>query len=331
MMKESEIRPQNLFNRYLELSQQDIERFFRDKSKFVAVACPGCGSIKQEPGLEKFGFTYVLCSDCGTLYLSPRPSPDRLDEYYRDAESVKFWSTHFYKETAEARKEKMFRPRAELVGEWLSRSNLREEATFVDIGSGYGIFLEEVQKLNKFQVVMGIEPNPEMADICRKRGFPILQKPLEAVKDGEVQADFASAFEVLEHVFDPLIFLKSARRVLKSGGTLLFTTLTVSGFDIQVLWEHSKSVYPPHHINLISVKGMECLVERSGLELIELSTPGKLDVDILVNMLKENPALKIPRFISNLITASEEATLQEFQRFLSQNRLSSHLRVVAKA
>lgn len=330
-MKESEIRPKDLFNRYLELSQQDIERYFRDHSNFVVVGCPGCGSAQKEPGLEKLGFTYVLCKECGTLYLSPRPSPDHLEEYYRNAESVKFWSTHFYKETAEARREKMCRPRAELVAEWLSRSNLKEEPTFVDIGSGYGIFLEEVQKLNKFKVVMGIEPNPEMAEICRKRGFPILQKPLEAAKDGEVQADFASAFEVLEHVFDPLIFLTSARRVIKSGGTLLFTTLTVSGFDIQVLWEHSKSVYPPHHINLISVKGMQRLIERSGLKLIELSTPGQLDVDIVRNMLNEHRNLTLPRFISSLFKTSGEETLQEFQRFLSQNRLSSHLRVVAKA
>lgn len=331
MMKESEIRPQNLFNRYLELSQQDIERFFKDQSHFVAVNCPGCGSAQKEPGLEKLGFTYVLCKECGTLYLSPRPVQEDLDTYYRKADSVKFWSTHFYKETAEARREKMFRPRAELVAEWLNRSNPEEEATFVDIGSGYGIFLEEVQKLDKFQVVMGIEPNPEMAEICRKRGFPVLQKPLEAVKDGEAQADFVTAFEVLEHVYDPLNFLISARRILKPAGTLLFTTLTVSGFDIQVLWEHSKSVYPPHHINLISVKGTERLIERSGLKLIELSTPGQLDVDIVRNMLNEHRNLTLPRFISSLLKTSGEETLQGFQRFLSQNRLSSHLRVVAKA
>lgn len=330
-MKESEIRPKNLFNRYLELSQQDIERFFRDRSYFVSVACPGCGGTQTEPGFEKLGFTYALCTKCGTLYLSPRPPANHLDAYYRKAESVKFWSTHFYKETAEARREKMFHPRAQLVNEWLGRIGLSEKPIFVDIGSGYGIFLEEIQKLNKFQVVMGIEPNPEMAEICRKLGFPIFQKPLEAVMDGEVQGNFATAFEVLEHVFDPLIFLKSVRRVLKPDGTLLFTTLTVSGFDIQVLWEQSKSVYPPHHINLISVEGMRRLVERAGLQLIELSTPGQLDVDIVRNMVRENPNLPLPRFVYHLLKACSEDTLQEFQRFLSQNRLSSHILVIAKS
>lgn len=327
-MKEAEIRPQDLFNRYLELSRQDVERFFNDRSAFLPVDCPACGNARQLPGFEKFGFSYVLCATCGTLYLSPRPAADRLAEYYREAESVRFWSTHFYRETAEARREKIFRPRARLVGELLAEPQM--DAVFVDIGSGYGIFLKEIERLGKFHTIVGIEPNPELADICRQSGFEVIQKPIEAVQEGKVKASFATAFEVLEHVFDPLDFLKAARRLLKPKGTLLFTTLTVSGFDIQVLWEHSKSVYPPHHINLISVEGMEILVERAGFCLVELSTPGQLDLDIVANAVKENPNLPLPRFVSYLLNRYDEATRQAFQLFLSENRLSSHIRVVAE-
>ena len=67
----------------------------------------------------------------------------------------------------------------------------------------------------------------------------------------------------------------------------MFTTLTVSGFDIQVLWEKSKSVYPPHHINLFSIDGFRRLVERSGLNLVNLCTPVELDVDIVRNIYLE--------------------------------------------
>lgn len=328
-MKEEEIRPQQLYNQYLDISRQDIKRLFSDKTQFITVDCPACGCNRQGPGLEKYGFVYVTCIECGSLYLSPRPTADVLDSYYREAESVRFWSTHFYKETVEARREKIFRPRAQLVKELLARGASREAATFVDIGAGYGIFLEEIQRLGAFQTVMGIEPNPEMAKICRQHGFPIIQKTVEAVPVGEVQADFATAFEVLEHVFDPLYFLKVTQRLLKSGGMLLFTTLTVSGFDIQVLWEHSKSVYPPHHINLISVEGMQRLVERAGMQLVELSTPGQLDIDIVANISKENPSLLLPRFVSYLLSKRDEATWQALQHFLSANRLSSHIRVIA--
>jgi 2-polyprenyl-3-methyl-5-hydroxy-6-metoxy-1,4-benzoquinol methylase len=327
-MKESEIRPPDLFNRYLELSRLDTERFFADKANFVEVDCPACGCQEKMPGLKKQNFTYVLCGDCGTLYLSPRPDANQLDAFNCNSEAAKFWSTNFFKETAEARREKMFRPRAQLVNELLDNYQQQSCAEFVDVGSGYGIFLEEVKRLNRFGTVRGVEPNPDLADVCRRAGFPIVQKTVEDVSEGEVQADFATAFEVLEHVFEPLSFLRSVRRLLKPGGLLLFTTLTVSGFDIQVLWENSKSVYPPSHINLISVAGMELLVKRAGLRLIDLSTPGKLDVDIVANMLSENPNLKVPRFVSTLLEERNGVAREEFQSFLSRNRLSSHIRVV---
>jgi len=159
-MKESEIRPQQLFNRYLELAQKDIEIFFSDHSRFKEVDCPGCGSEQREAGLEKFKFKYMLCSDCGSLYLSPRPSVKMYERYYRESDSVRFWSTHFFKETAEARRQKIFRPRALLVAEWAKRCGAIPDdgGLFVDIGSGYGRVLDYLGNKG-FTRVFGLESN----------------------------------------------------------------------------------------------------------------------------------------------------------------------------
>jgi 2-polyprenyl-3-methyl-5-hydroxy-6-metoxy-1,4-benzoquinol methylase len=329
-MKESEIRPQKLFNQYLQLAKKDNEIFFSDHARFTEIPCPSCGNEKQMPGLEKFGFTYVLCTDCASLYLSPRPPAEMYDLYYREAESVKFWSTHFYKETAEARRKKIYRPRAEIVTELTNQYGLdsANDSLFADIGAGYGLFLEEVEKLNLFDRVIGIEPSPKMAQVCRERGFDVIQKYVGNTEDITAGASFATAFEVLEHVLDPLAFLSSAKRILRRGGLLMFTTLTVSGFDIQVLWEKSKSVYPPHHINLLSIDGFRRLVERSGLSLVHLCTPGALDVDIVRNICIENSDVNIPRFAASIINAPEKVRTK-FQSFLKANNLSSHIRIIA--
>ena len=328
-MKESDIRPRELFNQYLELARNDIDRFFADHSHFEAVACPGCGSQTCEPALVKLKFTYMLCAECGSLYLSPRPTVDMYKTYYQGAESVKFWSSHFFKETAEARRQAIFKPRAHLVAEWLKKIETpsQSDQLFVDIGSGYAIFLQEVQRLGLFAKIMGIEPEANLAQIGRDQGFTIIEKTLEAIDEGEISADFATAFEVLEHVFSPLEFLTSAGRILRPGGILMLTTLTVSGFDIQVLWEHSKSIYPPHHINLLSTRGMRELVARSDLQLVDLSTPGELDVDIVRNIQREKPDIQFPRFIASIIDAPAEVRTR-FQHFLKENELSSHIRVM---
>jgi len=109
----------------------------------------------------------------------------------------------------------------------------------------------------------------------------------------------------------------------------IFSTLTISGFDLGELWSNSKSVSPPNHLNLMSVSGLAALVKRCGLELVDLSTPGMLDVDILRNMLEENSEISISRFARQISQANE--TVQEkFQNFLQENRLSSHVVVVAR-
>jgi hypothetical protein len=170
-MKESDIRPQALFNRYLELSRQDIVRFFRDQSQFVELPCPACASECREPGLEKLGFRYMICKDCESLYLSPRPTAEMINKYYRESEAVKFWETHFFKETAEARRQKLFKPRACLAAKWADRAGIDRSATIVDVGSGYGIVLEEVTKLERFGQAVGIELAPNLASVCLGKGF----------------------------------------------------------------------------------------------------------------------------------------------------------------
>jgi SAM-dependent methyltransferase/ribosomal protein S27E len=330
-VKEQEIRPQQLFNRYLELSRQDVARYFADPSRFVLVPCPACGCAQQEAGLAKLGFIYVTCADCGSLYVSPRPCREAIDDYYRRGEAVKFWSTDFFRETAEARREKIFRPRAQLVANWASSSSSPESRrVFADVGSGYGIFLEEVARLGCFDEVVGIEPAPNLAEVCRRRGFRILEKPAETVAPEELRASFVSSFELLEHLYQPACFLAAIRDLLNPGGLLLFTTLTISGFDLQVLWENSKSIHPPHHLNLISVDGMERLLLGCGFELVELRTPGELDVDIVRNMLQENPNIPVSRFARSIALNPREEVRTSFQGFLKANRLSSHIRVVAR-
>ena len=328
-MKEEDIRPQALFNRFLELAERDVERFFSERSGFVCVPCPGCTSEEGDLAFEKHGFSYRLCGACGSLYVSPRPTPSMIDTYYREGESVRFWATDFFAQTAEARRERIFKPRARMIAEWAEREGL-EGTRFVDVGSGYGVLLEEVAALGTFDEIMGIEPSPPLADVCREKGFSVIEETLESCSLDPPRPAFATSFELLEHVYDPARFLTALRGLLAERGIFVFTTLTVSGFDIQVLWMESKSVYPPHHLNLLSIDGMTRLVERCGLEIRDLSTPGELDVDIVRNALAEDPDIPLSRFIRQIIETDKDEVRSGFQKFLKQNRLSSHIRLVVR-
>jgi 2-polyprenyl-3-methyl-5-hydroxy-6-metoxy-1,4-benzoquinol methylase len=329
-MKEYDIRPQKLFDEFLEVARSDIGKYFSNVSEFVEVGCPGCGSDDSKISFSKHGMHYRECVNCGSLFMSPRPTRAMIDSYYKNSASSKFWAERFFPETMEARREMIFKPRALIISNILQKMNPPKPWSIADIGSGYGIFLQELARLNFFQKIIAIEPSKELADTCRSKGFNVLQNTAEELSYDDLDVSFLTSFEVIEHLFSPVEFLTAAHRLLSSGGCIVFTTLTASGWDIQTLWEKSKSVSPPHHINLLTTEGLEFMVKRAGFEVVEISTPGKLDVDIVKNMMEENHLITHDKFANYLIRKRDSKTLEAFQKFLQENRLSSHAQVIAR-
>jgi SAM-dependent methyltransferase len=326
-MKEQDIRPADLFEKYLELSAHDAHAFFADRSRFRAVPCPGCDSDAAVPAFTKEGFDYVECRSCGTLFVSPRPDRSALDRFYGDSPSATYWAETFFPASMANRREKIFAPRVARVLELL---NGCEPRTVIDVGAGYGLFLEEYCRLRPDVRLLAIEPGRKLAKVCRAKGFETLERPVEDAALWAGAADLAVCFEVLEHVYSPIEFIESMARLLRPGGRILVSSLGVDGFDIQVLWERSRSVSPPHHLNFPSVSGFVRLFERAGLVDVSVLTPGRLDVDIVRNAVAEDPSIADGnRFVRLLLQKRSSAAHDAFQQFLAANALSSHVWVLA--
>ena len=69
---------------------KEIAETFFDREQFVKVKCPACNGEIFQPAFEKFGFQYVICDACGSLYTSPRPTYQMLEEYYQMSNSKKY-------------------------------------------------------------------------------------------------------------------------------------------------------------------------------------------------------------------------------------------------
>jgi SAM-dependent methyltransferase len=143
----------------------------------------------------------------------------------------------------------------------------------------------------------------------------------------EAKFDLAVSLELFEHLFSVDLFLEAVSKALRPEGYFIFSTLSMTGWDILVLRGHSNSVSPPHHINFLNPRSIELLAERNGWRVIDLFTPGELDVDIVVNFAKCNPSIELDRFAREILV-SDEKTQNAFQKFLADNRLSSHMWVV---
>lgn len=326
-MKEHEIRPEALLNRYLELSARDAAMCFGDMPR-LALACVACGGEKSTQEFEKNGFAYARCVDCGTLFQSPRPPIAAFEAFYRESESSKYWAEVFFPAVTEIRRERIFRPRVERLAGICAERGIKVER-LIDVGAGFGIFLEEwMARFPKVQA-LAVEPSSSLAQVCRTKGFDVVEDIVENVVGHNDSADLVACFEVLEHVYAPVDFVRVLKDLARPGGYVFISTLGIDGFDLQVLWEKSTQIFPPHHINFLSAQGFERLFQRAGLVDISVTTPGQLDVDIVRNASKRDPALLSgQRFLRELL--AEDGPAAAFQCFLTEQRKSSHVWVIGR-
>lgn len=329
-MKEELVRPQALFDTYLKLAQEDIALFFND-SAFRRLPCPACSGTTTQFLFRKMGFDYEECKTCGTLFVNPRPENSAFEEYYTRSASVEFWATNFYKETEDARRKAIIRPKALQVKEYIEKYGKvrNDNAAVIDIGAGYGVFCEELVKIaGNAYTVLGIEPAPALQQICKEKGIRTIPKFLDEVTGSDLEGYAVTAaisFELVEHLHDPQSFIRQCSRILPQGCLLILTTLNWHGFDLQVLRERSKSIHPPHHINFFTPHSLSLLLERNGFSICDIQTPGKLDVDIV---LKQSNDVSDP-FIKKILAAGEPDR-EKFQRFLQDAHMSSHMMIVAQ-
>lgn len=143
------------------------------------------------------------------------------------------------------------------------------------------------------------------------------------------RVDVVTAFDVLDRAADVPALVRAARAALEPGGLLFATTPSVSGFELQVLWERARTVAPPEKINLPSVRGLLALF-GDGWEIVELSTPGMFDVETVRRAVEADPDAGWPRFVRTLVRDTDEQRRLEFQEYLQRARLASFARLIAR-
>lgn len=110
----------------------------------------------------------------------------------------------------------------------------------LDIGCGYGFFLEKIQHMTEY--VLGLEFNKNALDECKRKCLNVSDANLDEIKE---KFDCICLFQVLEHIQEPKSFLEKIIKLLNDGGILFIGTPNPEG-----LWIKSNPDIlnlPPHH------------------------------------------------------------------------------------
>jgi hypothetical protein len=143
-----------------------------------------------------------------------------------------------------------------------------------------------------------------------------------------VNNDLILYIDQLRKESDPLSALCAIHSLLKADGLLFLSARLGSGFDVLALKGNNPSVFPCEHLFLPSPQGLAILLEKAGFEVLELLTPGNLDIEYVLQnkeLIEEGDLL-----VNQILALQDTTTLLEFQRFLQKSGLSSHARLVAR-
>ena len=330
--KASEFKPDVIFEKYLKLTEKDVEKEFSRKKNQAISSCPACGSKKRKIAFSHFGFKYAECLACGSVYMNPRLSDADIRKHYLESASANFWRNTLSRKTEGKRKEKIYEKRFQWFRD-IAQNYLSRATTIADFNSRDPEYLKEFLQNSYFKRKVVVNPYcniPALDNFNADAGScSVIQELDDSLKDRGM-VDIACAFEAIDCFADVELLLKTINALLCKGGLCFLTTISISGFDLQVLWENSTSIFPPDRINIFSRHGLELLFKRHGFDIIEYSTPGFLDLDIVKNAVRKDPAIELPRFVETILRNGDDQVYHDFQDFLQLSKLSSFVRIVLR-
>lgn len=142
----------------------------------------------------------------------------------------------------------------------------------LEIGCGDGDFLVEAEAAG-FHVT-GVEYAPAACAQARARlaRGTIVCGELETAGLDAAQFDRCVLSDVIEHVRDPLAFLREIHRLLKPGGVIFIATPSLASWSARLLREDWME-FKPEHLTYFDPKTLETALFRTGFHQV-LARPG---------------------------------------------------------
>jgi hypothetical protein len=183
-------------------------------------------------------------------------------------------------------------------------------------------FLKQVQNADLFKSIIAALPQ-----CCE-----LLPENIRVLNSGKFRndgADMFTAFEVIEKIFDPVALFDDAYAACRKDGLFVVTSATSSGFEYKVLGEHSPNIIPIDRLNLLSLEALIGRIKEAGFEIVEVSTPGRLDVEIVKRAYEKDTDIPKNPFWQYLFSKRSANVLHSLQEYLQQYQLSSHVWIAA--
>jgi SAM-dependent methyltransferase len=254
-------------------------------------SCPLCQDSNYAVCYEHSPpFRIVQCCSCGFYYLSPRLTETTMMNLYRD-------ETYFQREIIGYQnyfsQEQTLRATFRQFMRNLQKRGLTG-GSLLEIGCGYGFLLEEAEQF--FSVRVGTELSHRAVECARSRGEHIYEGGMEQIPLDR-KFDCIIAIHVIEHIYQPLIFLKQIAKQLNHGGKIIIATPDMGSIWRRLMRHRWPSFKVPEHILYFDKTTLKILMKRAGLMGVDiLPYPHAFPLSLVASKLN----ISLPDFIGKV-------------------------------
>lgn len=205
-------------------------------------------------------YQYYRCLQCFTLFLHPVPNRQILEKFYEDA----------FDYSAGFQGEQRIRRRTGVIYRNLKKIN-PQGTSLLDIGSGYGFLLDEMNKLGL--ATEGIEPSTRLYSYSRKTFHLKVKKTTFEDFSPNKRFDYITLIHVIEHVKEPVKFINRILKLLNPGGVLFIETPNLDSHLFTAEQKNYTFLLAPDHLWIFSKYSFDYFLQNiKKVKLSKVST-----------------------------------------------------------
>lgn len=314
-----------------------IEIYEKHQANFIERNCPICGS-SLKTNQEDFHQTFkvVKCKACASVYVSPAPDLAAIKDYYERCKCNKMLA-----ELTRSRSKKFnVDDRIKSIDKIVQQSG-KQKLKVLEVGCSSGFFLQGLRdylKINFSQIdfqLYGIDIDCDAIQKSVDHSLDLSCDSAESLCQRQINEvgtyDLIVHYELIEHLFNPYDFMQAVKSLLKPGGYSIFTTPNALGaenlasnYNTRRLLAHA--IFPPMHLNAFSVQNISLFSYKLGFEVMEITTPGKLDID----MICKNRQFLTNDSFTKIANLEDEIIKQMLQEYTRNCMASSHMQCILR-
>lgn len=246
------------------------------------------GNILSDKVRDSNNYKVIKCSNCNHVQLTPIPQPGEIENFYNfDMQTKNIeGSTDIEKKRIKAEYDTNSRFR-------LVSLLTNKDTSILDVGCGYGFFMQKLEK--KGYKTEGVEISSCRREIaekyCNCNIHPIL--PLNK------KYDLVTLFHVLEHVDNPIEFLRKLSGLLKPNGILLIEVPNVESYTLSSKY-CNEFFWQMAHISYFSYETLNYTIEKAGIKEKIIFGKQRYSIDSFINWaINGKPQINKPEYRGN--------------------------------